>query len=124
MAQIILGLKPDLAYVDAADVNNVRFGEQIRKLLSFKVNITSEHGADVKYVVVSAASIIAKVHRDEVISRLREIYGDFGSGYSSDPKTRRFLTNWLKEKKRLPNFMRKSWKTVKRIRDDLQQSHF
>jgi len=122
MAQIIMKLKPEIAYIDASDVNEIRFGKQIREMLSFEVKIISEHHADVKYVVVGAASIIAKVHRDEVINDLRERYGDLGSGYSSDPKTRRFLTNWITEKNSLPDFVRKSWKTVKRIREDIQQT--
>lgn len=122
MAQIITKLKPEIAYVDASDVNEIRFGKLIREMLSFKVNIISEHHADVKYLVVGAASIIAKVHRDEVINTLRERYGDLGSGYSSDPKTRRFLTHLIREKNDLPDFVRKSWKTVKRIRAAVQQS--
>jgi len=122
MAQIISKLKPEIAYIDASDVNEIRFGKQIREMLSFEVKIISEHQADVKYVIVGAASIIAKVHRDEVINNLRERYGDLGSGYSSDPKTRLFLTNWITEKNSLPDFVRKSWKTVKRIREDIQQS--
>ena len=122
MAQIITKLKPDIAYVDASDVNEIRFGKQIREMLSFKVKIISEHHADVKYLVVGAASIIAKVHRDEVINTLRERYGDLGSGYSSDPKTRRFLTHLIIEQNDLPDFVRKSWKTVKRIREAVQQS--
>jgi ribonuclease HII len=121
MAQIISKLKPEIAYIDASDVNETRFGKQIREMLSFEVIIISEHKADVKYVVVGAASIIAKVHRDDVINKLREKYGDLGSGYSSDPKTRQFLTHWITEKKRLPDFVRKSWKTVKRIREATQQ---
>ena len=122
MAQIITKLKPEIAYVDASDVNEIRFGKQIREMLSFKVKIISEHHADVKYLVVGAASIIAKVHRDEVINTLRERYGDLGSGYSSDPKTRRFLTHLIIEKNDLPDYVRKSWKTVKRIREAVQQS--
>ena len=121
MAQIIKKLKPEIAYVDASDVNEKRFGKQIREMLSFEVKIISEHHADVNYLVVGAASIIAKVHRDEVINNLREKYGDLGSGYSSDPKTRLFLQNLIIENNPLPDFVRKSWKTVKRIRKEVQQ---
>ena len=122
MAQIITKLKPEIAYVDASDVNEIRFGKQIREMLSFEVKIISEHHADVNYLVVGAASIIAKVHRDEVIDNLRERYGDLGSGYSSDPKTRLFLKNLIIENKSLPDYVRKSWKTVKRIKETIQQS--
>ncbi|MEM3392234.1 MAG: ribonuclease HII [Candidatus Bathyarchaeia archaeon] len=79
MAQVIINLKPDLVYVDASDVNPTRFAKQILLHLPFQVKIISEHNADKKYHVVSAASILAKVHRDNVIKELKEKYGDFGS---------------------------------------------
>lgn len=118
MAKIIQKLKPEVAYVDASDVNEVRFGTQIREMLSFEAKIVSEHHADAKYIVVGAASIIAKVHRDRAIFLLREKFGDFGSGYSSDPKTRQFLAKWIRERETLPSFVRKSWKTVKRLKSE------
>jgi ribonuclease HII len=121
MAQIIRKLKPEIAYVDASDVDEERFGRQIREMLPFEVEVVSEHHADARYTIVGAASIIAKVHRDRVISSLRERYGDFGSGYSSDTRTRRFLANWIRERGSLPDFVRKSWKTVKRLKDESEQ---
>ncbi|MEM2577016.1 MAG: ribonuclease HII, partial [Candidatus Bathyarchaeia archaeon] len=57
MAQVIINLKPDLVYVDASDVNPTRFAKQILLHLPFQVKIISEHNADKKYHVVSAASI-------------------------------------------------------------------
>ena len=44
------------------------------------------HHADRLNVVVSGASIIAKVIRDSEISKIRMEYGDIGSGYPSDKK--------------------------------------
>ncbi len=124
MAEVIQGLRPNVAYVDASDVLEKRFGEQIRGLLTFDVEVVSEHHADAKYPVVSAASIIAKTHRDEVISGLRKIVGDFGSGYSSDPKTRQFLRDWFRDQgdQKLPDFVRRSWKTVRKIRKEAEQA--
>ena len=124
MAEVIQELHPDVAYVDASDVLEKRFGEQIREMLSFDVEIVSEHHADAKYPVVSAASIIAKTHRDEVISGLRKIFGDFGSGYSSDPKTRQFLLNWFRDHgdQELPDFVRRSWKTIGKIKEEAEQT--
>lgn len=114
MAEVIRKLHPEVVYVDAADINETRFGQQIKETLPFDVNVISEHHADVNYAVVSAASIVAKVYRDEAIALLREKYGDFGSGYPSDPKTKRFLRNCAKEEV-FPNCVRKSWKTVKKL---------
>ena len=49
MAQIINALKPDEAYVDAADVVEDRFKHHIQELLKTKTNITSKHKADKTY---------------------------------------------------------------------------
>ncbi len=66
--------------------------------------------------MVSAASIIAKVHRDRSIRQLEaEIGMEIGSGYPADPKTIRFLNELVKEKAELPVYVRHSWKTVKRL---------
>lgn len=117
MAEIIRKLHPAVAYVDASDVDEARFARQIKETVPFDLEVVSEHRADRNYTIVGAASIIAKVHRDEAISLLREKYGDFGSGYSSDPKTRRVLLSWIDNGGDLPDCVRKSWKTVKGLID-------
>ncbi len=71
--------------------------------------------ADKLIPIVSAASIIAKVIRDTIINELHREYGDFGSGYPSDPRTIRFLKNWVREHGDLPPIVRRSWSTVKKI---------
>lgn len=118
MAKVIELLKPDIAYVDASDVLEERFKKQILEFLPFKVEIVSEHKADRKYPVVSAASIIAKVERDREIAELKARYGDFGCGYPTDPKTLEFLHRLLENFKEYPEFVRKSWKPAKRIRQE------
>ncbi len=110
MAQIITALKPEVAYVDAADVLEDRFAQHIRESSPFKACIVSEHKADRNYPVVSAASIVAKVARDQEIANLRVQVGDFGSGYLTDDKTTLFLEEWLKKHKEYPDCVRKSWK--------------
>lgn len=116
MAKVIEFLHPDIAYVDASDVLAERYKHHIMEHLSFKVEIISEHKADVNYPVVSAASIIAKVERDQAISELKAKYGNMGCGYATDPKTLEFLEKWIKQFGSYPDFVRLSWKTVKRIR--------
>jgi len=114
-AQAINKLSPACAYVDACDVNCFRYAEMVKSHLTHTCEIVSEHHADDKFPVVSAASIVAKVTRDRAIAMLSKKYGDIGSGYPSDPVTIRFLNTWIDEHKTPPPFARKSWKTVSAI---------
>jgi ribonuclease HII len=118
MAKIINTLKPDEAFVDAADVIEERFKHHIQENLTIKTKITSKHKADKIYPVVSAASIIAKVERDQEIAALRAAHGDFGSGYLTDPKTMLFLKTWLQTHDEYPNCVRKSWKPAKQAKNE------
>lgn len=118
MAKVIEALKPDVAYVDASDVLEERFKQDILDCLPFKIRIVSEHKADRNYPVVSAASIIAKVERDREIADLAKTYGDFGSGYPSDPRTVEFLEDCLRKSCDYPDFVRRSWKTAKRTKSE------
>ncbi|MFP3278970.1 MAG: ribonuclease HII [Candidatus Micrarchaeota archaeon] len=78
--------------------------------------IIAEHKADVKYPVVSAASIIAKVTRDRAIEELEESLGfDLGSGYPSDKTTLDMIRRNL-DNERLLKHVRSEWKTLKLIR--------
>jgi ribonuclease HII len=113
MAQIVTALEPDLVYVDAADVLEKRFGQHILEASAFKTLVISKHKADRTYPVVSAASIIAKVERDNAVADLRGEFGDFGTGYLTDPKTTQFLNEWLKNHEEYPKCVRKSWKPAK-----------
>jgi len=114
--KVLEELKPDHAFVDAADVIAERFGENIKKKYARKLEITSEHDADEKYPIVSAASILAKVQRDALVRLLEKKVGvEIGSGYPADPKTIRFLENWIKEHGSLPDFARSSWETAKKL---------
>ena len=118
MAKIIEILRPDEAYVDAADVLEHRFGNHINELLRFKTRIISEHKADRTYTIVSAASIIAKVERDCEIAKLKVKYGDFGSGYLTDDKTMVFLKRLLDTNGDFPSCVRKSWKPAQRAKSE------
>ena len=116
MAKILEALKPDEAYVDAADVMAERFGKHILECLKNKTRIISEHKADLTYPIVSAASVIAKVERDREIAKLADKYGDFGSGYLTDEKTMIFLKKLLTRYGDYPNCVRKSWEPARRAK--------
>ena len=120
---IAKALKPSLLYLDAVDVKAQRFGIAVSErsgLSTLGCKVVSEHKADSKYPVVSAASIVAKVERDKAIKLLHEEFGDFGSGYPSDPKTIEFVRGFLSDTGELPNIVRHSWESVNRIRDELK----
>jgi ribonuclease HII len=130
-AKVLEQLKPDLVYVDAADVKAERFGENLRRQYAKtnpahakKIEIISMHQADAIYPAVSAASIVAKVRRDELIEELKKEWGaDFGSGYPSDPKTKEFLLKWGEEHNgEFPGIVRQSWQTVENIREKLKKA--
>ena len=59
------------------------------------------------------SSIIAKVTRDREIEKLHEIYGNFGSGYPSDPETVKFLKQSLQKGINIDDIVRREWKTWK-----------
>lgn len=120
-ASILSALRPKSAYLDAADVNAKRFGDSIGNrsgLASLGCKIISEHKADSKYPIVSAASIIAKEERERIISHLHIKYGDFGSGYPSDPKSIDYIREIISKGKKLPPIVRMSWESVRKMIDE------
>lgn len=130
-AKVLEQLKPDIVYADAADVKAERFAENLRRQYAKtspdhakKIEIISMHQADATYPVVSAASIIAKVRRDELIEELKKEWcADFGSGYPSDPKTKDFLLKWGKEHcGEFPEIVRHSWQTVENIKQEMEKT--
>ena len=116
MAKVVSKLNPDISYVDSCDVNPTRFGKEISRL-SDNHKIKSYHHADSRFVVVSAASILAKVSRDRAIMKLRKDH-DLGSGYPSDPVTVKFVKKYYKKNHEMPKFVHKSWKPVQKIMEN------
>ena len=124
--KVISKLNPNVAYVDAADVNEERFGREIKINLTNPndTDVISMHKADSMIPVVAAASIIAKQTRELEIKKLKKEIGDFGSGYPSDERTIKFLKSYFHDNSRWPPGTRKSWKTIKRIRPVVKLSDF
>jgi len=112
MAKIINELKPDIVYLDSIEANTMSVTAEITPKLKIDCKIIAECGADDKYPIVSAASILAKVDRDDAVSSLKHLYGDVGSGYPSDPTTKTFLRNWLNDHDDFPKIVRKTWETA------------
>ncbi|MBI2972035.1 MAG: ribonuclease HII [Candidatus Aenigmarchaeota archaeon] len=122
MAGIIDAFGPGKVIIDALEANETKFGRKVSDSISCSPEIVAKNFADRDFPEVSAASIIAKVTRDREIDRLKEVYGDFGSGYPSDPATIGFLKDWIKANKGLPDMVRKSWLTVKWITAEVEQT--
>ncbi|MEM1874903.1 MAG: ribonuclease HII [Candidatus Hadarchaeales archaeon] len=115
-ALLIDRLGPDEVYIDSVDPNPERFRARLMRYVHHvPAKIVIENFADKKYIPVAAASILAKVERDRTVMMLREKFGDFGSGYPSDPKTIKFLKEWKIRYGKFPDFVRKSWKTLERL---------
>ena len=116
MEKILSNLNPEKAIVDAVDIKAERFQNKLAN--GTGVNVVAEHKADDNYIEVSAASIIAKQERDAHIAEINKDYikmGGIGSGYPSDPTTKKFLTNFTYDE--MPDFVRKSWATVEKMKN-------
>lgn len=110
----------DVYFLDACDVDEARFGQEFAARLDRTPLplVVSEHKADATYPLVSAASIVAKVRRDEELAQIArrlepKVDLPLGSGYPSDPVTRQFLEKYLEVYGRPPAEARQSWETVR-----------
>src|SRR3989344_3513170 len=103
--------------IDCPSVNIKSWQAYLEKFLIAKTNlkISCEHKADANHAVVGAASIIAKVLRDEEVEKIKDKYKiEFGSGYAADPQTKKFLQeNYDKFKDK--GIFRESWATIKNL---------
>ncbi|KAI8988071.1 ribonuclease HII [Mycotypha africana] len=119
LIQHVVGLGIDIQtiYVDPVGPSNT----YRKKLESYfpNVEIIVEPKADALYPIVSAASICAKVTRDQYMQHwqwtepgLIDLSKKFGSGYPSDPATK----EWLKTNQDaffgFPSITRFSWSTI------------
>ena len=109
-AESLSGMPEGEIMLDACDVDAARFARNVSVLS--KRDCNAEHKADENHPEVSAASIIAKVTRDNCVEQLsRELDMDLGSGYPSDPKTKAAV-RILSEGDLPHECLRWSWKTV------------
>lgn len=114
-AQVADELGTRKVIVDASDSSPTRFRDNILEKMLRKSRVIAAHKADRDFTVVSAASIIAKVERDRAVEKLKRAFGDFGSGYPSDPQTKVFFLEKMRKGELMPAHVRKSWKTWTRF---------
>lgn len=112
IAELINETDAEKYYIDAIS-HPKKFLEKLKRYVKRDVEIIAENKMDKKNLFVAAASIIGKVTRDKEIEKIKEEIGiDFGSGYVSDEKTKKFIEYVVKEKKDY-DFIRKAWITYK-----------
>jgi ribonuclease HII len=112
----------DAVTVDAGDVDADRFGRRVREAVDAAVRVRAEHRADEHHAHVAAASVIAKVERDARVEALSDAYGEVGSGYPSDERTRAFLADYVRDHGELPACARASWATCDDVLAAAEQS--
>ncbi|MCS7133801.1 MAG: ribonuclease HII [Candidatus Caldarchaeum sp.] len=114
IAELVEKIRPVKVFVDSPDRNVGRARQRILHYLGMELDVRCMVRGDCRHVLVAAASVAAKVVRDMKIEELKRRVGDFGSGYPSDPKTRR----WLVENMDFDGFsrvVRLGWKTLDRL---------
>jgi len=112
-AQIINELKPEKVILDCPSTNIKAYEEFVKERVNDKsIKFITEHKADLNYIEPGAASILAKVTRDNEIEKLRKKYGEMGPGYPANQITQVFLkNNWDKH----PEIFRQTWETYKKV---------
>ena len=121
--EINKGFKKIKVVIDCPSPNRTKWRDTVQTKIKNLSNleVVCEHKADVNHVAVSAASILAKTEREREMDKLKVMYGkDMGSGYSSDPITKKFLAKNVKNQNHKGIF-RKSWKTWKKANHDSAQ---
>lgn len=111
--------------LDCPSPNKESWRDYLLRQIKHKDNleIICEHKADRDFVVVSAASVLAKVARDSEIEKIKKKIGiDFGSGYTSDPLTQEFLQNYSHQFQH-DGIFRKTWATWKNNKSKKQQKN-
>lgn len=110
--------------VDCPSRNLERWGRILQGYIDNMDNleIVVEHEADKNHIAVGAASIIAKTTRDKEVSKIQDgIDEEIGSGYPSDPITKKFLKKHVKKYKEKGIF-RETWVTWQIAKEKKEQS--
>ena len=113
-AQLINKFSPRRVYMDvpASGRGIKNYCNSIALLCISQPKLIGANKMDSRNVLVAAASILAKTEREKYVKILKKRYGDFGSGYPSDPKTINWLADWKKSNKKWPSIVRKKWNTL------------
>jgi len=105
-------------YIDTVGIEHL-YQQKLEKIFP-QLNITVTKKADDKFPICSAASICAKVTRDQVIEQWRHLElvnlsKQIGSGYPGDPITKKWIGTATDPIFGFPSIVRFSWATAKKI---------
>lgn len=116
IAELVREFQPDAVVLDALGHPRTLAAAtaRIQRASGVEATWTMEPKADQNHAVVAAASIFAKTERDAALWAIQG-YGPLGSGYPSDPVTRRFLSEWAASERPWPAFVRTKWATLQRL---------
>ena len=119
IVDLVKALEPDVVKLDALGHPSTLPGLQRRLQAALPKRLrpkwTIEPKADATYPVVGAASIFAKTLRDEALELLASTFGELGSGYPGDPRTRSWLEDWARTGAPWPSFVRTRWATIEAL---------
>ncbi len=111
--------------LDLPSKNKEDYVQKVRSQLKFPANaipIKAEYKADLNYVQVAAASILAKVARDKAMATLsKKLNLSLGSGYPADATTIHCLHEHF-DKLKKEKLVRLEWKTTKEFLEKKRQT--
>ncbi len=117
-ASMIAEVAPDRVIIDAPcnprgiPAFERRLSQHVADLGGAVPEMIVQPKADATFPICGAASIFAKLRRDEAIAAL----GPVGSGYPSDPVTRAWLQDFIRHGKPFPSCVRTRWGTIENLR--------
>ncbi len=115
-ARLINKLRPHKVFIDAP-VSEKMFEEYkgaVKRTTFRSPRIRKEDDVFAQAVMAAAKVVAREVHAAEM-ERIKKRYGDVGSGYPADKKTKQWLKKWKRENKEWPDIVRTSWATVQKI---------
>jgi ribonuclease H2 subunit A len=121
LVQDVLDLGVQLEHVYVDTVGSPQKYQQMLEQRFAGIKFTVASKADSLYPIVSAASICAKVIRDERLANWQDdtvADRDFGSGYPGDPTTKMWLRNNMDQVFGYPSLIRFSWSTCAKLLEE------
>lgn len=118
---LAMGVNLKELYIDTVGIEHL-YQQKLEKIFP-ELDITVTKKADDKFPICSAASICAKVTRDQIIEQwghveLVKLSKQIGSGYPGDPITKKWIAAATDPVFGFPSIVRFSWQTAKTMIGD------